>query len=291
MVYFCAVNCKSNIIKMEQLLYETMLYLAAGINLILAFVLVYNNYQYRYYDVYRRSRLLSAAVYAAFAVGFLLHAQFQWRTVWPCAATALSVSYFHVGAVFFGWSHTSLLRPDYLTRRIVVRDLAILFLGIISYWLPLTIDHSPLTITHAPAQCSMVNGQWSMIIFFAHATFIALTFYRTYFRVRRSIEQMPADGDAPRWWTPEAKRQVLHRHRSFIMGCHLIVLFGIGSVVVTACFPTQTWPYTVLLTAAILVFCYIFYALSEYGTIIDTALTAQQDYYRGTPAPPPCDNN
>ena len=33
---------------MEQLLYKSMLYLAAGINLMIAFVLVYNNYQYRF---------------------------------------------------------------------------------------------------------------------------------------------------------------------------------------------------------------------------------------------------
>ena len=89
---------------MEQLLYDTMLYLAAGINLMMAFVLAYGNYEYHYYDVYRRARLLSAAVFVAFAAGFLLHAQFQWRTLWPAGATALSVSYFHIGAVFFGWS-------------------------------------------------------------------------------------------------------------------------------------------------------------------------------------------
>lgn len=239
-----------------------MLYLAAGINLMIAFVLVYNNYQYRLYDVYRRSRLLSAVVYVAFAVGFLLHAHFQWRTAWPEAATALSVSYFHVGAVFFGWSHTSLLRPDYLTRHIVVRDVALLILGIAAYWM-------------AAAQFSFSNFQLS--IFFAHASYIAFTFYRTYFRVRRSIEQMPAGGDTRRWWTTEAKRQVLHRHHSFIVGCHLIILFGIGSVIVTAAFPSSTWPNTLLLTAAILVFCYIFYALSEYGSIIEAATNATED--------------
>ena len=228
---------------MEQLLYDTMLYLAAGINLMMAFVLAYGNYEYHYYDVYRRARLLSAAVFVAFAAGFLLHAQFQWRTLWPAGATALSVSYFHIGAVFFGWSHTSLIRPNYLTQRIVFRDILILCAGLAAYWIAAIDDESsiiqyPLTI---------MNG--ALCIFFLHAGYIALNFYRTYYRVRRDIERMPAGGDAPRWWTPD----------------------------ITACFPTQTWPYTMLLVAAIVVFTYIFYAIFEYGAIIEAGTNATED--------------
>ena len=88
---------------------------------------------------------------------------------------------------------------------------------------------------------------------------------------------MPAGGDAPRWWTPEAKRNVLLRHHSFALGCHLIILFGLGSGVITACFPTQTWPYTMLLAAAIVVFTYIFYAIFEYGAIIEAGTNATED--------------
>lgn len=256
---------------MEQLIYDTMLFLAAGINLMMGFVLAYGNYEYHYYDVYRRARLLSAAVFVAFAVGFLLHAQFQWRTLWPAGATALSVSYFHIGAVFFGWSHTSLIHPNYLKQRIVFRDILILCIGLAAYWIAAIDDESsiiqyPLTI---------MNG--ALCIFFLHTGYIALNFYRTYYRVRRDIERMPAGGDAPRWWTPEAKRNVLLRHHSFALGCHLIILFGLGSGVITACFPTQTWPYTMLLAAAIAVFTYIFYTIFEYGAIIEAGTNATED--------------
>jgi hypothetical protein len=245
---------------MEHQLYHTVLLLAGGINILIASVLLYNNVWFRNYDVYRRARQLVALCYIIFAIGFFLHAHFEWRTTWPAAASALSVSYFHIGGVLFGWSHTSLMRPDYLTRKVAARDLIILIVGLIAYWLPLTTGHSPFTI-----------------IFFVHATFIAYTFYRTYFTVRRNIMRMPADGKAPKWWTHEAKRTVLGGHHSFMIACHLIVLFGIGSIIVTAAFPTQIMPYTVLLCMGIAVYCYIFYALTEYGNVIEAATCATED--------------
>ena len=111
---------------MEHQLYHTILLLAGGINMLIAFVLLYSNVWFLNYDVYRRARQLVALCYIIFAVGFMLHAHFDWRTTWPAAASALSVSYFHIGAVLFGWSHTSLMRPDYLTHRVYMRDTIII---------------------------------------------------------------------------------------------------------------------------------------------------------------------
>lgn len=248
---------------MEQKLYDVALIIAAGFNFVMAFVLAHNCLWFREYDVYRRSRLFSAWVFVAFAIGFLLHSHFQWRTSWPEAASALSVSYFHIGAVFFGWSHTSLLRPDYLTRRIVVRDLCLLAAGITACWLS---AFGLLSVRH-----------WQFSIFFVHSVYIAFIFYRTYLRVRRSLSDRTADENAPRWWTAEAKREVLMGHNSFVIGGHLIILFGIGSIVFTAAFPHDIWPYTVLLAMGTVVFCYIFYALEDYGNIIDAATHATED--------------
>lgn len=242
---------------MELELYQLMLMLAGAVNLLIAVVLLHDNVYFRIYDVYRRSRLLVALNYAIFGIGFLLHAYFSWRISWPEAASALTVSYFHSGGVVFGWSHISLMRPDYLSRNVVARDLSILAVGLMVYW--------------------TVLADWTFIIFFVHATYIAITFYRTYFQVRRSIERMPADGSAPQWWTPEAKRTVLGFHHSFVIGCHLIVLFGLGSIVITAAFPHDIWPYTFLTLSGIIVFCFIFYSLVEYGNVIDAATNITED--------------
>jgi len=69
----------------------------------------------------------------------------------------------------------------------------------------------------------------------------------------------------------------LSLHHSFVLCCHLIILFGLGSIVVTALFPTAVLPYTMLLCLGIAVFCYIFYALEEYGSVIESATNATED--------------
>ena len=251
----------------ETELYHTLLILAAISNLSMAASLLHGNLSYGDYTVYRWARRLVALCFTVFAIGFFLHAHFEWRTTWPAAASALSVSYFHVGGVLFGWSHTSLLRPDYLTKKVVLRDLIILVVGLMSYWT-------------AVANFSLFIFHFSLSIFFLHAAFIAYTFYHTYHTVRRDIMSLPAETGSRRWWTPAAKRTVLTGHHSFVISGHLIVLFGIGSIVVTSAFPTQITPYTVLLCLGIAVFCYIFYALTEYGYVIEAATYATEDAER-----------
>ena len=220
---------------MEFELYRTVLILGGVVNLLIALALLHNNVDFRIYDVYHRSRSLVALNYAIFGIGFLLHAWLGWRTTWPEAASALTVSYFHSGGVLFGWSHISLMRPDYMSRRVVIRDLTILAIGLVVYW--------------------TVMSDWVFSIFFVHASYIVY----------------------PSWWTAEAKRTVLGFHHSFVIGCHLIVLFGLGSVAITAAFPHDIWPYIPLMLAGTAVFCFIFYSLMEYGNVIDAATNAIED--------------
>ena len=253
---------------MEEVLYRIVLLIAGGVNVLIALVLLYNNIWFSNYDVYRRARSLVALCYVVFAVGFVLHAHFELRTTWSLGASALSVSYFHVGAVLFGWSHTMLMRPDYLTRGVVARDLIILFMGLVAYWVSVL-------------YCGVTVFYVSLLVFFAHALLVTYIFYRTYHDVRRDLMRMPADDNARRWWTPEVKRTVLGGHHSFMIACRLIVLFGIGSMIVTAAFPTGLAPYTVLTTLGVMVYCYIFYAITEYGNVIDAATCATEDAEMG----------
>ena len=243
--------------QMELELYRTILILGGVVNILIALVLLHNNVDFRIYDVYHRSRSLVALNYTIFGIGFLLHAWLEWRISWPEAASALTVSYFHSGGVLFGWSHISLMRPDYMSRLVVIRDLTILVVGIVAYW--------------------TVMSDWVFAIFFVHASYIVYTFYRTYYKVKRNLIKMPADGNAPSWWTAEAKQTVLGFHHSFVIACHLIVIFGLGSVAITAAFPHDIWPYILLMLAGIAVFCFIFYSLVEYGNVIDAATNATED--------------
>ena len=136
---------------------------------------------------------------------------------------------------------TSLLNPNYLSRQVVIRDLSILIIGVVTYWM-----------------------FWLPVIFLLHAAWMAFSFYRTYYRVsNRLIEMKLGTIEGFIHW--------------MLLSCHLIILFGIGSIVFTALLPTAVWPYTVLLCIGMAVFIYIFYSLSEYGTVIESATNATED--------------
>jgi hypothetical protein len=248
----------------EQELYQMILLIAGIANLVMAFVLLHNNSWYRAYDVYHRACVFTAVVMTAFGLGFFMHAYFEWRTSWPVGASALSTSYFHLGGVFFGWSQTCLLSPRYPSKKEVVRDLSILTVGLIAYWT-------------TAASASLLLFQLSQLIFFTHCGYIAYFFYRTYYRVRRNLKQLKADDTAPYWWTPENKFIVLSSHHSFAISCHLIILFGLGGVVVTALFPHDVTPFTILLGLGIMVFVHIFYSLMNYGSVIESGTYATED--------------
>lgn len=244
--------------ELEIQLYQLVLLLGGTVNLLIAFVLVHNNIWYSDYDIYRRARCLTAIAMAIFGVGFLAHACFEWRLSWSEGATALTLTYFHTGGVLFGWSHTSLMRPTYPPRIVVVRDLIILLVSITCYWAGLRQD-------------------LAFLLFFMHCGYIAFKFYSTYRSVRHHLLLRQANVKLYSWWTPEVKSMVLNYHHSFAISCHLIILFGLGGAMVTALFPTEIWPFILLMVMAILVFVYIFYSLTEYGNVIDAATNATED--------------
>ena len=166
-------------------------------------------------------------------------------------ATALTTSYFHICGVSITWSHTSLLNPRYMSTSIVVRDVVILVVGLSAYWITAT-------------SCSLPVFHFSLLIFLCHATLMAINFYTTYYRVSRkliAVQQGNIEGFM-RW---------------MLRSCHLIIAFGIGSIVFTSLLPLAVWPYTVLLFFGALVFIYIYYSISEYGAVIDPATNATED--------------
>ena len=93
---------------------------------------------------------------------------------------------------------------------------------------------------------------------------MAFDFYTTYFRVSRrliAMKQGSVEGFI-RW---------------MLRSCHLIIAFGIGSIMFTSFFPVDAWPFTVLLIVSAMVFVYIYYSISEYGLVIDSATNATED--------------
>ena len=219
------------------------LLIVGGLDLAMAIGLLVNNYAYRHYPVYHRSRVLTAVFFAVFGIGLLLHYHFHWRQICPPMAMALSLTYFHIAGVAITWSHTSLLNPRYLSRRVVARDVAFLIIGLSAYWLTTV----------------------GVYIFLLHATLMTYDFYSTYYHLNR--HSFPTLGEV-------GGRAIF---RWMLLSCHLIIFFGIGSIVFTYLLPTAIWPYSVLLCVGGLVFIYIYYSISEYGTVIDSATNAVED--------------
>lgn len=86
----------------------------------------------------------------------------------------------------------------------------------------------------------------------------------TYYRVKHRLQEL-------------ALGSIEHFVKWMLLSCHLIISFGIGSIIITVSVPTLIWPYTVLEVVGILVFVYIFFSLNDYGNFIDSATNATED--------------
>lgn len=237
---------------MEFLLYQLSLVLAAIANLAMAVGLLSRQKAYKKYPVYYRARLMTILWLAVFAVGYLLHFFLKLRAGWPAAASALTVSYFHWGAICFCWGYIPLLNPDHFNRKLVVSNLIIYIVGLIGYWtVPLLWKEAPLATL------------LSYSVFFAYCAYYLVVFYKTYNRVSFRLVRMSYGNVSGfvRWMQAS---------------CDLILLFGIGSVAITAMFPTDMWPFTALEVVGTLVYAYIVYSLSRYGSVVETASRATE---------------
>jgi hypothetical protein len=185
----------------ELALYDLTLLVVGVVNIAMATGLLMNNYTYRHYPVYHRSRMLTAVFFAVFGIGLILHYHYHWRQACPPLATALSLTYFHIAGVAVTWSHTSLLNPRYLSRRVAARDIAFLAIGIPTYWLT-----------------AMFNVPGSMFIFLLHAVWMTYDFYTAYYRIRHRLRGI------------QSSTQHARCFRWMLLSCHLIIAFGIGSI-------------------------------------------------------------
>jgi len=240
---------------MEQTIYRASLFLTGLINLAMAAKLYFDSKPYRAYKTYHRTRMLTTLWMSVFGVGYIIHGIFMLRETWPTAASALTASYFHLGALCFNWGYTSLMNPSYLTRCVLKRDGLLFLIALVVYW---TVA---LIWKHAPLFTSL-----SFCIFFGYAIWTVLVFYRTYNQLSYRMIQLSHGNviDFVRWM------QVC---------CDMIVLFGISSIAITAIFPTHFLPYTLLLFAGVGMFGYMAYSLRKYGSSIDAATEATERIY------------
>lgn len=238
---------------MEFLLYQLSLVIAAIVNLAMAAGLLAHQKAYSKYTVYHRARLMMILWLTVFAIGYLIHFTFHLRSDWPTAASALTVSYFHWGAICFCWGFIPLLNPDHLTKKRMICDSVIYLIGLAGYW--------TVAILWKEAPLATII---SYLVFFAYCAFYLVVFYRTYNRVSFRLIKMSYGNvnGFVRWMQ---------------VSCDLILLFGIGSVAIVAMFPNDYWPYTALEIVGTMVYAFIVYSLNRYGKVIETASRATEN--------------
>jgi hypothetical protein len=122
-----------------------------------------------------------------------------------------------------------------------VRDLIIYAIGLTAYWSAALLWH------HKPIYISL-----AFIIFFAYSILTVFTFYRTYNRVSLRLIHMSAGN-------------MMEFIRWMQVCCDCIVLFGIGSMAITAIFPNDIIPFVLLLVSGVGMFAYMTYSIIKYG--------------------------
>ena len=239
------------------LIYKLSLIIGAIANLVMALLLAVRQKEYRRFPIYLRARQFSVLWLVAFAVGYLVHAFLELRTFWPTAASALTVSYFHLGAICFCWGYIPLLNPNYFTKRIAIRDTVIYAIGLISYWTVALIWKEVSVYTLIPYR-----------VFFGFCAYNAAVFYKTFQRVSYRLVVMSYGNVSAfvRWMQAS---------------CDIIIFFGIFLVALTALFPTTIQYMTPVETIlGIGLFGYIAYSINRYGKVVATATRATEDVAR-----------
>lgn len=234
---------------MEPTAYNITLVIGIMVNGFAGLLLMLQSFYEGDHPPYRRALGLTALALWIFAIGFWCHLEYHWRTTNPALASALTLTYFHICGMLFSWNHTGLADPFYPTWKICLRDLTLVAIAVPCYWM----TDQPVLRHAAYVVCAL------------HCTWLAITFYRHYYCMRRGQRKVTTD--------PRIRLRV----RFMAVFCHLIVAFGIGGIIVTALTPHVEWPFTLLLGAATLVFSYIAGSLSFYNEVAERVGNAIED--------------
>lgn len=205
------------------------------------------------HPTYRRALMFTAIAVWLFAIGFALHIHFHWRAENPMFASALTLTYFHLGGMFFSWSHIGLVDPYYVSWRVCLRDLLIVAVAIPCYWLGT--ESLPVNII-------------GYVICTLHCSWFATCFYWKYYHMRSHLPEVTNDPN------------IRLRTRFIVVSCHLIIGFGIGGIVITSLLSDNRhaeWPFVLLMVASSIVFSYIAATLLAYHEVVEQTGNAIED--------------
>lgn len=232
--------------------YGLSLLVGAVVNWVLAALLAFdeeNIYQYNQTPRYLRARHLTALAFAVIGIGYVLHWWFMFQISEPTMATLLTLAYLHLGAGIWAMGHIGLLDRTYLTNLVVVREVVVLLLGLVLYGMG-----------------ALVGGQWLFclgVAYFAlHMLWLSFCFFswfhHTYVMLGSSAEYGSLN-DSDRYT------------RWMFFGWYLMLLYLVGSVVVSLVNTGSALPNTLLMVTGVPIFTYLYKALENFRLFVEDA--------------------
>lgn len=239
--YFCG---------MEPTAYNVTLVIGVMVNGFAGLLLLLQSFFEGDHPSYRRALVYSAVVQWLFAAGFVLHVHFQWRYDQPLLASALALTYLHLGMAIFSWAYIGLVDPFYHTWKIYVRDLVIVACAVPCNWLTTT---------------DMPTHYLGYVICGVHCCFLASTFYWKYYHMSEHLAEVSPDPD------------IRLRTRFIVNSVHFMNGFGLLAILVSALWQDEKWPYTLLMVASSVVFIYLAMMLLLYHDVVEKTGNAIDD--------------
>lgn len=201
---------------------------------------------YRYYN---RSRKILGVALLLFGVQILLQWVFDFRSEMPWIAASLNLSCYYLEAILFGMSFISLLDPQYINRRQMLRDFVPWIASVAFIWCAVHLSEGKIRLA------LLVIGA---VIFFANAVRISLAFFKAYRTAGQRTDSYSAEnlGQFVRWL------------RKSTYG---IIFFGLsGSILAFA--PRQG--NAIYMFAGIFMFIYIYISFRNYSVHFKEVVTA-----------------
>src|SRR5574344_1353942 len=170
---------------MEKILYNNSLFAAWVILFIFGLCLICASApRTAKYKNYLRSRTILGVALILFGIQIMVQWMFDFRGSARHIATALNITCYYLEGILFGMSFISLLQPSYICRRQILSDFGKWAACMAVLWsAALALEGTVRTAVQIAVAA----------FFFCDATRIAIHFFRTYHRARKSMDDYYAD--------------------------------------------------------------------------------------------------
>ena len=192
---------------------------------------------------YRRARIILGVCLFIWGLQFLLQWIFRFRDSAPHIASAVNISMYYYAAISFGMAYISLLKPTYINRKQIIRDLTPYTLVVVAMWGSIFLFSDKPVVRN-------ITLYVAAAVFFLEAVRLAMLFYKTY---RSAVKDMNS------YYYDNVEQFVRWMHRSVIF---IVILGTIGAILSFA----PKWIISIYAFVGDIAFIFIYATVLNYMT-------------------------